>query len=98
MKAVEDDLGLRKEAARSALIGRTHVHADEFDLFGFSPVRYQRLGEGFQSLSAAAFDHQEKIMSFGIEHIGHVAMAASGTGFVNRDTSHQFLGWGATTY
>ena len=27
------------------------------------PVGHQRLGEGLQSLSAAAFDHQEKIMS-----------------------------------
>ena len=27
-------------------------------------------------------------MSFGVEYIGHVAVAAPGTGFVNRDTSH----------
>jgi hypothetical protein len=47
-----------------------------------------RLGKGFQSLSAAAFDHQEKIMSFSVEHIGHVAMASPGTGFVNRNRSH----------
>ena len=38
MKAVKDDLGLREELARSALIGRTHVHADKFDLFGPSSV------------------------------------------------------------
>jgi hypothetical protein len=50
MKAIEDDLGLRKEAARSALIGWTHVHADKSDLFGPSPVGHQRLGEGFYGL------------------------------------------------
>jgi hypothetical protein len=47
MKAIEDDLSSRKEAARSALIGRTHVHADKLDLLGPSPVCHQRLGEGF---------------------------------------------------
>ena len=87
MKAIENDLGLRKELARSALIGRTHVHADECNLFGPSPVDHQCLGEGFQSLSATAFDHQEKFMSFGVEHIGHVAMASPGARFVNRDRS-----------
>jgi hypothetical protein len=38
MKAVEDDLSLREEPARSALIGRTHVHANKSDLFGPSPM------------------------------------------------------------
>jgi hypothetical protein len=38
MKAVKDHLGLRKEAARSALISRTHIHADKFDLFAPSAV------------------------------------------------------------
>jgi hypothetical protein len=37
MKAIEDDLGLRKKLARSALISRTHIHADKFDLFAFPP-------------------------------------------------------------
>ena len=58
------------------------------DLFGPSPVGHQRLGEGFQSLSAAAFDHQEKFVSLRVEHIGHVTMTSPGTGFVNRDRSH----------
>jgi hypothetical protein len=88
MKAVKDDLGLREELTRSALISRTHIHADEFDLFSLSAVGHQRLSEGFQSLSATAFDHQEKFMSFRVEHIGHVTMASPGTGFVNRDRSH----------
>ena len=88
MKAIEDDLGLRKELARSALIGRTHVHANKGDLCGPSPVGHQCLGEGFQSLSATAFNHQEKFMSLRVEHIGHVTMASPGTGFVNRDRPH----------
>src|SRR4029450_4322762 len=88
MKRIKDDLGLREELAGAALISRTHIHADEFDLFGLSPVSHQRLGEGFQSLRAAAFDHQEKLMSLRVEDIGHVAMASSGTGFVNRDHAH----------
>jgi hypothetical protein len=56
--------------------------------FDFSPVGHQRLGEGFQGLSAAAFNHQEKFMSLRVEHIAHVAMASPGTGLVNRDRSH----------
>ena len=88
MKAVEDDLGLREELARSALIGRTHIHADEFDLFSLCAVGHQGLSEGFQSLSATAFNHQEKFMSLRVEHIGHVTMTSPGTGFVNRDRSH----------
>ena len=35
-----------------------------------------------------AFNDQEKIMSFRVEHIGHVAMASPGTGFVYGDPSH----------
>jgi hypothetical protein len=77
VKAVKDDLGLRKELARSALISRTRIHANKCDLFGPSPVGYQRLGEGFQS--AAAFDHQEKFMRFGVQHIGR-ACPQSGAG------------------
>ena len=88
MEAVEDDLGLREELARSALIGRTHIHADEFDLFSLCAVGRQGLSEGFQSLSATAFNHQEKFMSLRVEHIGHVTMTSPGTGFVNRDRSH----------
>ena len=88
MKAVKDDLGLREELARSALISRTHIHADEFDLFSLCAVGHQGLSEGLQSLSAAAFDHQEKFMGFRVEHIRHVTMASPGTGFVNRDRSH----------
>jgi hypothetical protein len=38
-------------------------------------------------------------MALGVEHIGHVAMAAPSTGFVNRDPSHlrlhEFLAWAA---
>ena len=54
MKAVKDDLGLREELARSALISRTHIHADKFDSFSLSAVGHQGLSEGFQSLRAAA--------------------------------------------
>src|SRR4029453_5631950 len=88
MKAVEDDLGPRKELARSALIGRTHFHADKFYLFVPSTVAPQCLGEGFQSLSATVFNHQEKFMSLRVEHIGHITMTSPGTGFVNRDRPH----------
>ncbi len=88
MKAIENDLGLRKELARAALISRTLIHADKFDLFAPSPMGHQRLGEGFQGLRAPAFDHQEQLMSLRVEHIGHVAMASPGAGFVNRDRSH----------
>ena len=66
-KAVKNDLGLREELARSALISRTHIHADGSDCFSLSAVGHQRLSEGSQSLSAAAFDHQEKLMSFRVE-------------------------------
>ena len=64
MKTIEDDLGSGKEPARSTLISWTHIHTDKFDLLGLSPVGYQCLGKGFQSLGAAAFDRQEKIMGF----------------------------------
>jgi hypothetical protein len=94
MKGIKDDLSLRKELAGSALIGRTHIHADEFDLLGLSPMGRQRLSKGLQSLGAAAFDHQEKLMSLRVEDIGHVAMAPSGTGSsteIIRTFAHEFL-------
>jgi hypothetical protein len=57
-------------------------------LFSLSAVGRQGLSEGFQSLSAAAFDHQEKFMSLRVEYIGHITMTSPGTGFVNRDRAH----------
>ncbi len=54
----------------------------------FPPWATKAWAKASRACSATAFDHQEKFMSFRVEHIGHVAMTSPGTGFVNRDRSH----------
>ena len=85
MEVIEDDAGLGKGVLRPADVGRTHVHDDLGDLLRARPVRSHGTGEFGEGLSAAALDHQEQIVAFGIQHHRHVAVAAPRAGFIDHD-------------